>query len=122
MRAALRDVWALAQRWRAGCSDVGPAAAAEVCDAICGDLEPGWPRLRELDQGRLIQPGTCTCGAAERNRQRSPGGRNEIHAAGCPAAVPVVDRERWRSNLPQQPVQAAEEDQPWRGGGEVPGG
>lgn len=38
MRDALRDVAALAARWRAGVSDVGPAAAAEVMDAISGDI------------------------------------------------------------------------------------
>jgi hypothetical protein len=61
MREALRDIAALAARWRAGASDVGPAAAAEVYDAIRGELAQ------------------------------------------------------------QQPAQAAEEDQPWRGGGVRPG-
>jgi len=40
MLGALRDVWALAERWKAGISDVGPAAAAEVMDAIRGEIEP----------------------------------------------------------------------------------
>ena len=38
MRAALLDVAALAARWRAGINDVGPAAAAEVYDAISGEI------------------------------------------------------------------------------------
>jgi len=40
MLGALRDVWKLAERWKAGISDVGPAAAAEVMDAIRGEIEP----------------------------------------------------------------------------------
>jgi hypothetical protein len=48
MLAALRDVARLAGRWRLGINDVGPAAAAEVMDAIRGEstepLErPPWP-------------------------------------------------------------------------------
>lgn len=60
MREALRDIAALAARWRAA-PLAGPAAAAEVYDAIRGELAQ------------------------------------------------------------QQPAQAAEEDQPWRGGGVRPG-
>ena len=36
--AALRGVQKLARRWQAGINDTGPAAAAEVMDAIRGDL------------------------------------------------------------------------------------
>jgi hypothetical protein len=35
--AALRDVWLLAQDWRAGLSDTGPGAYAEVRGAVRGD-------------------------------------------------------------------------------------
>ena len=88
MRAALRDVWALAQRWRAGCSDVGPAAAAEVCDAICGELEPGYEPGEEGDYNPI----------ARDHRDLPP------------------QRGHW------QILGLAEEDAPWRSGGEVPGG
>jgi hypothetical protein len=37
MLAALRDIARLAGRWRMGINDVGPAAAAEVMDAIRGE-------------------------------------------------------------------------------------
>jgi len=37
MLAALRDIARLAGRWRMGVNDVGPAAAAEVYDAIRGE-------------------------------------------------------------------------------------
>lgn len=36
MRAALRDVWRLAERWRAG-NDVGTGAYAEIREAIRGE-------------------------------------------------------------------------------------
>ena len=43
MLAALRDIAKLAARWQAGISEVGPAAAAEVYDAIRGEATyPRW--------------------------------------------------------------------------------
>ena len=64
MLAALREVWALAERWKAGISDVGPAAAAELMDTIRGECqpwrEPPWlPGQAAADQcgaGLLYEP------------------------------------------------------------------
>lgn len=97
MRAALRDVAALAARWRAGINDVGPAAAAEVCDAICGELAGQHP-------GQPAVPGY------------EPGEEGDYNPIARDHRDPPPQRGHWQILPPP------EEDQPWRSGGEVPGG
>ena len=114
MLAALRDVAALAARWQGSMAEPGRAAAADVMEASAGTsvaramAQAGRPAeaMAEIPEE---QPGQPADAGLHTYSQRLQG------------RVPLA-RPLGEGTIQPDGSEIPEEDQPWRSGGEVPGG